>query len=43
MQVMKAGVAVFRRCLTGHAQRENVLQLLASIDDFEGLVARRCR
>ncbi|HEY8566922.1 MAG TPA: hypothetical protein VIL65_15600 [Beijerinckiaceae bacterium] len=39
---MQAGVTVFRRCLSGHAQRENVLQLLVSIEDFEELLKRKC-
>ncbi|HEY8566575.1 MAG TPA: hypothetical protein VIL65_13810 [Beijerinckiaceae bacterium] len=42
VETMQAGVTVFNRCLTGHAQRENVLQLLVSIDDFEGLLKRKC-
>lgn len=42
IQVMRAGVAVFERCMAGHALRENAGQLLDSIHDFEELVKAKC-
>lgn len=42
MATMERGVAVFERCLTGQARRENVGQLQDSLEDFRELVAAKC-
>ena len=40
---MKESTAIMRRCMTGHALRENVGQMEASMEDVAAVIANRCR
>lgn len=40
--IMTNGYNVFMRCMSGHEQRENSLQMAVSIDDFNEIIKRRC-
>ncbi|MFT4096181.1 MAG: hypothetical protein QM651_03610 [Rhodoblastus sp.] len=40
---MREATAIMKRCMTGHALRENVGQMEASMDDVQAVVAARCR
>lgn len=35
--------AIMRRCMTGHALRENVGQMEASMGDVQMVISKRCR
>lgn len=40
---MREARDAMHRCLRGHAQRENVGQMDASLEDISAVLARRCR
>ncbi len=40
---MQEANVLMRRCMSGHALRENVGQMEASIEDVRAAIARRCR
>ncbi len=40
---MREATAIMKRCMTGHALRENVGQMEASMEDVEAVVVARCR
>jgi len=40
---MREAAIIMRRCMTGHAFRENVGQMEASMEDVQAAISRRCR
>jgi len=40
---MSAAIDIMKRCMTGHALRENVGQMEASMEDVRAAIARKCR
>jgi hypothetical protein len=40
---MRGAAEILNRCLTGHERGENVGQLVASVEDVNAVIARRCR
>ena len=40
---MRESTAIMKRCMTGHALRENVGQREASMEDVQAIIAARCR
>ena len=40
---MREAADHMQRCMTGHERGENVGQLMASVEDVDAVLARRCR
>lgn len=40
---MREATGLMRRCMTGHALRENVGQMEASMEDVQMAISKRCR
>lgn len=40
---MTRAAYIMNKCLSGHARGENVGQLLASVEDIDGIIRQKCR